>query len=138
MTTLMQIAQDPMNSLSGDAKSLLLLQNMDLGEPIPNFPLQFRSGDARRRERHVNDMINLEVYPNPVNNEAHISYPIELDGIGELKIYDATGKLVHETILKHNGVVTVETKRLTSGLYQVVLFLQGHQIDKKKMAVFHN
>jgi|688.fasta_scaffold08350_2 hypothetical protein len=137
-TTLLQIAQDPMNSLSSDAKSLLLMQNMDLGEPIPNFPLQFRSGDARRRERKIADFTGLQVYPNPVNDEAHISYPIELDGVGTLDIYDSVGRLVLQTKLNHNGVATIATKSLAEGLYEVVLAIQGHNINQIKMSVFHN
>jgi hypothetical protein len=73
-----------------------------------------------------------------VNDEAHISYPIELDGVGTLDIYDSVGRLVLQTKLNHNGVATIATKSLAEGLYEVVLAIQGHNINQIKMSVFHN
>jgi hypothetical protein len=88
------------------------------------------------RNRQITN--DFEVYPNPVDAEAHIAYPIEMDGVGMISVYDSSGRLVIEQSLNQKGVLTIATKTLDPGLYQIIFVIQGHRVGEKKMAVFHN
>jgi hypothetical protein len=138
ISTLTNMAETTLDESNTIAKSILLMQDIDLGEPQPNFPLQFRGAATARPMRNRQITNDFEVYPNPVDAEAHIAYPIEMDGVGMISVYDSSGRLVIEQSLNQKGVLTIATKTLDPGLYQIIFVIQGHRVGEKKMAVFHN
>jgi hypothetical protein len=56
-------------------------------------------------------------YPNPVDKELHFSIDHLQDRRINLKIYDASGQLVHSVLADHQQSISVNTSSFASGIY---------------------
>jgi len=75
---------------------------------------------------------SLQIFPNPVLNEAYISYPVEVEGKGVLNIYDSNGRLVQSIESNKTGISSIDFSNLSNGLYSVNLSIGKHQISNVK------
>ncbi|MBK9759188.1 MAG: T9SS type A sorting domain-containing protein [Flavobacteriales bacterium] len=69
----------------------------------------------------------LGVYPNPTKGEAFVTYKLP-DGAtqGELRVHDATGRLVRAVnLMRSGGIVDLPKSELSSGTYAVSLRADG-------------
>lgn len=72
---------------------------------------------------------NVTVYPNPATNVLHISY---LDASNpDISIFDITGKSVVANVKYGNGLFTVDTSSLPSGMYFLKIKEESTTITKK-------
>lgn len=61
---------------------------------------------------------SLSAFPNPFSNEVTVSIPVE--GAGTLKVFSATGQLVHaETVKNGATAVTIPTETWSAGVYVI-------------------
>lgn len=73
----------------------------------------------------INEFRNsLSIYPNPAKTYFTIENPTESES--HLEVFDATGKLIHNTVLNHK-FETIQIEDWAQGLYLVIL----HQKDKR-------
>ena len=76
--------------------------------------------------------------PNPSTNSARITYKISGDAANaQLIISDMAGKKIKQIQLSknHNGVLDIDTSKLSAGTYSYSLFVNGKLIETKKMIV---
>lgn len=83
---------------------------------------------------------HLNVFPNPVNEMANISFEAPLGGKADIQIFDVTGRLVktwNEPVNNGSGT-TIEwnTQAEKAGLYFCVVTFEG-QVIKQKFMVTH-
>ncbi|MDD4175954.1 MAG: T9SS type A sorting domain-containing protein [Bacteroidales bacterium] len=79
---------------------------------------------------------NLVISPNPVMNEASISY--QLDRQSEnvtVQVFDITGKVVREFALNNqsrgNNTFSIDCSQMTSGIYMVSVYALGQSFNSK-------
>jgi PKD repeat protein len=64
--------------------------------------------------------VNLEVYPNPTDNELNVKFNSETNALVIMSITDITGKLIQQSKMNTNtgsNLVTLPTNQLSKGLY---------------------
>lgn len=98
----------------------------------PKGTLQIEEGDALcARVVNTEDVIEkiaFEMYPNPVDNQLNI----ELQSSGEkLRIYDLTGRKIHETTLSA-GLNRVDVSSFMTGAYMIQV---GQHSNKKLIKI---
>ncbi|UJP64393.1 HYR domain-containing protein [Mongoliitalea daihaiensis] len=81
--------------------------------------------------------LKLQIYPNPANYETNIAVALQEESAVELRIYDATGRLVYTyNALEYELFTkTVDLEGLTQGMYHVTVkvnhqYLHGRLIKK--------
>lgn len=77
---------------------------------------------------------NLHIFPNPVNDELHISFSAQAGDDITVQLIDVTGRLVTEKQLHSiggNQEVVIDTKLLTPGTYSVKVIYPGGQLMTK-------
>jgi hypothetical protein len=77
---------------------------------------------------------NLHIFPNPVNDELHISFSAQAGDDITVQLIDVTGRLVTEKQLHSiggNQEVVIDTKLLTPGTYGVKVIYPGGQLMTK-------
>ena len=75
---------------------------------------------------------NLKVYPNPVSNRLNIDYSSKVDTPISVKVIDILGKKVIErrmSVASGQNKITLETERLTKGVYFLKLISQKEQLE---------
>jgi hypothetical protein len=76
--------------------------------------------------------------PNPVNDNASISFGIGLDGFTTIDLYNSTGQKVHsfinENLVSGNYEFSINTAELTPGNYFLVL-RSGHIVKTMKFII---
>ena len=71
---------------------------------------------------------NIQLFPNPTNSDATLRYgSIQ---VNELRIYDATGKLLQSLKNLGNGETVLKTNQLPTGMYSLRLFTDEGSIIK--------
>lgn len=75
------------------------------------------------------------VYPNPAKQNQSINIVAKDPGVYSIKIYDATGRLVHQQLLS-NIVQQMWALRLPSGLYIVKVFDDNGKTFTQKLIVY--
>jgi len=83
-----------------------------LGYGIPNFYAAFQAGQLLSSPAAVTAAFSL--YPNPFEEQLNIQLS-EMDSIGELQLYNATGQLILKKTINSNQSISVS--HLQSGLY---------------------
>ncbi len=92
---------------------------------------------VERESLFENEMIDLEIYPNPFNFEANISYKAR--GPFSLKIYDVTGREISDLTSRiaqsegNLGILKLKVDSLSSGVY--FCFLRSFNYTKLKKFV---
>jgi hypothetical protein len=88
---------------------------------------QFTKGNDSNRD--------LSIFPNPVMNEANISYQLNRQGNASVQIYDITGKIVQQFALanqtKGTNTFSVNCSQMTSGIYMVKVQAEGQTFSSK-------
>ena len=78
--------------------------------------------------------LEMNVYPNPVQQELNIAYQLRTTTAAELMIMDLNGRLVQRMKLDHLNLretVQVDVSQLSSGFYFVHLVSDNQRISKK-------
>jgi hypothetical protein len=111
---------------------------LDLGltesYPKPEEPQELRSFVQQIEEKKIVHP-TMSVYPNPVVDNAFISYPIETDGIGRIEIYDETGRLVLNSKLSTFGIFEVNCSIMNSGVYNARVMVDDVFISEARFVV---
>lgn len=78
---------------------------------------------------------SIEIYPNPVSADNKLLTITSIDPLEQIKIYDASGRLVHQQILQDNAkALQIELGTLPFGIYNVQVF-SAHKIKSKMIQV---
>ncbi|MBL4594429.1 MAG: T9SS type A sorting domain-containing protein, partial [Flavobacteriales bacterium] len=77
----------------------------------------------------------LSVYPNPAKNNFSINLKGVFNDNINVKVYDLTGKLIYNTVMKNNTLI-VNTEKWTNGIYQVHLS-NNTQFSTEKIVIQH-
>ncbi len=72
----------------------------------------------------------VSVYPNPSKDNFSINLKRALVNNTNVNVYDLTGKLIYNTIMKNNSIV-VNTKEWTNGIYQVHISNESYSSTQK-------
>lgn len=104
--------------------------------------IQYLTADATADRTNVNDekpaiafgfSLNA-VYPNPVTNEAEISFSLDNDGLTKLEVFSTVGQkvavLVNDVISSGLHAVNFSSSSLTAGVYYYTLTVNGKSITK--------
>ena len=112
---------------------------VDLPEPCPTHPRIANSSTpiAESQKHEVVDISNdeeileVQIYPNPTKGILHISYPDEeiLQTSSRIRIMDMSGKVVLERQKTQSNQV-LDLKHLAQGLYVVEVFLNDEIVRK--------
>ena len=77
--------------------------------------------------------------PNPVTGNATITFEIYIEGLVEIRIYNALGQLLQNLsqgkLYQGHHQVKIDLSGMPAGLYHYSLFINSEQIDAKKMIV---
>ncbi|MGB0863673.1 MAG: T9SS type A sorting domain-containing protein [Saprospiraceae bacterium] len=96
---------------------------------------QLTSQPKKELEYHDNLM---NIYPNPLYNQAIVKFEIPKSGFGKLSVFDLTGKEVHNIAIgyfdKGNFEERLSRKDLSKGTYLVRLSVENY-IETKKLIV---
>jgi hypothetical protein len=77
----------------------------------------------------------LKIFPNPSNDFATITFPSLTKSMSQLKIVDATGKIMNVTTVSANTTqATINTQSLSAGIYEIV-WVNGSQISNQTLIV---
>ncbi len=79
---------------------------------------------------------NLTIFPNPVMNEANISYQLNQQSENvTVQVFDITGKVVRQFALSNqtrgNNTFSIDCSQMTSGIYMVSVHAQGQSFNSK-------
>ncbi|MCD4746544.1 MAG: T9SS type A sorting domain-containing protein [Bacteroidales bacterium] len=77
----------------------------------------------------------LNIYPNPANNMIYLDIVTNSNISSEVQIYNSLGKLIKELHIKNNNKTIVLEDKLPTGIYLVLLNINGEQIDIKKLII---
>jgi len=116
---------------TGAAQAAAILLSLDEPAPLPSvrFPDTSKSRRAMQRKKTIAPLDpTLACYPNPSNAATYLTYPAELDG-STMVILDSKGSLVRAITLQANGLLEMDTKQLSEGVYQMVV--QGTSVGTK-------
>jgi len=72
---------------------------------------------------------NINVYPNPVKQNLHISLPTNSNS--QVQIYDISGKLMNQLNDVNENEISIDTQTLPMGIYMVHI-INGDQVLNKK------
>jgi hypothetical protein len=119
--------------------ALSILHGLSLSEimPEPEIPMEDRSFMIRQpREREIKKSL-MSAYPIPANTATHITYPLELDGHAYICVNDPIGREIQQIKLNHNGVLEMDCKDWSEGMYIVTLYLNNTIISNLNFSVIH-
>ena len=117
-----------------EALAILMQVDGSYTDPVPVFPIQYRS--LRNTDSRPSARPNLmEVWPNPTTSVSWLHYPREADGIGEVIILDANGRIIQSHLLKDHGLFEIESGNLPNGLYLIQLIVDGKLHETIKWTV---
>lgn len=90
------------------------------------FELKIQTSDVVVSTQNTSKPQEISVYPNPTNNQINIDLDDTYGENGVVKIFDITGKLVHQESTNNQNRVIISVAGLSNGTYQVLI-----QSDKK-------
>ncbi len=84
-------------------------------------------------------LLNLEIYPNPAQDEIHLRFVLNQEVPVNIEIYDISGRLIsrpfNKRLMPAGHDITIGLAGWEKGLY-LVRFCAGNQILTRKIAVF--
>ncbi|MCK9423841.1 MAG: C25 family cysteine peptidase [Bacteroidales bacterium] len=139
-TSLLAIATSNSGIPGAYARNILMTAGkISYQEPIllPDTSLKQEKKKKFRGVKESNSASILTVYPNPAND--YFVIKIKLDkftGQGLINLYDGNGKIVqsHSFTGKQDQII-VATANLKTGLYLLILEVEGKRLDSVKIAV---
>lgn len=89
------------------------------------------SGMAVSTQNPITNNTQIQVYPNPTNNDIYIEWKKEIPN-GNLSIYDKTGRLIYtNNITQNTDYIHFNTNKLPSGIYIIQLQSAQHVAIKR-------
>ena len=122
--------------LSGKPDNIINLaiqfqMGLEVNWPDPRLPIQYRSlSSTPTKERKKLEL--LGIWPNPVQNNAYVHYPIEADGKGLIHVTNMIGQQVKTYNLNSNGLLEMDTTDLESGVYVIGLYVNDKILETIK------
>lgn len=100
-----------------------------------------RIGQNDNSEESFGSIMNsIELYPNPANSEAYLTFNMNDDGMADISIYDLSGKRICTVIQSSLNAGAYElplnTNQLAGGIY-LVKISAGNQNEQLKLVVNH-
>lgn len=95
-----------------------------------NRPTVYNPGQEITSTIDMPDNLTFKIYPNPMTNELNI----ETNNVGELSIYDLTGKLLININLS-NKIEKIDVSKLVSGTY-LIQFISNKTISSSKFTKY--
>jgi hypothetical protein len=92
--------------------------------PEARIPMQYRSAFIAAKQETSESSL-MSVFPTNAVSEIMVGYPAEADGMSELLVFDAQGRLISRLKLNHNGFLSLNISHYAQGSYHVVLFSNG-------------
>jgi hypothetical protein len=95
------------------------------------------SDDPSGSVTEVENTVGMNVYPNPANNQATVTFEVNNASTAAVNVTDLTGKVVYTAALGSvNGAqkVNVNTESLTNGVYMVNVIVDG-TVSTQKLIV---
>lgn len=77
---------------------------------------------------------NMSLYPNPGNGRVILNYTLRQDDVGEIKIYDLTGKLIQKDELNSNSN-ELQLTNLSNGIYLYQVFVNDRIVKSDKLVI---
>jgi hypothetical protein len=78
---------------------------------------------------------NLKIFPNPVENQASISYELNHSGSASVQVFDITGRVIKQFALanqlKGNNTFSIDCSQMTGGVYMISVNAQGQSFNSK-------
>ncbi|MFN0032627.1 MAG: T9SS type A sorting domain-containing protein [Flavobacteriales bacterium] len=135
MTSLENWAANPASAASAEA--LAVLHHLDLTDalPEPELPFDERGSNIRTVRKPKVSAIVLNTYPNPAKENTFVTYPSELDGIGQLHVYNELGQTISTLSLNGKGIAELDIQGYPVGLYLVCLVVEGKTLAETKLIV---
>ena len=105
-------------------------------EPEPRVPIQFRS--LEQRHNKTDDKLPLlGVWPNPASGSAWLHYPVEADDHATFELYSPQGQLLQSFKPNNNGLVELDIRQHSSGIYLIRLLAFNRVVDQIKLTVIN-
>ena len=86
---------------------------------------------------HTVGLNKINLYPNPVTDEAHLDLNAVAAGNAQLRVYDINGRLVMDRYLgfvaEGAHTFTLNTQGFAKGMYLINLTISGHTATAKMM-----
>ena len=76
-------------------------------------------------------------FPNPANSYTSFRYKIEENGIAQLIIRNILGQEMERHLLDKEGIVSINTKKYTSGAYIYTFLFNNNVIKARKLLISH-
>lgn len=92
--------------------------------PTNEIELTLKSAKTDKPKKRA-QTVELTVFPINATTEVFVGYPAEADGMSELLVFDAQGRLISRLKLNHNGFLSMDISHYAQGSYHVVLFSNG-------------
>ncbi|CAN5468650.1 hypothetical protein BH10BAC1_BH10BAC1_07490 [soil metagenome] len=103
-------------------------------EPIDELIPSMHSYVAFEQETSQINLLGL--YPNPSNGLMQLDYSLNVGEVGELKIFDVTGRLVAQYNLNANeNILQINQNILNDGLYLYQVLTNGQVVGSDKLII---
>jgi len=84
------------------------------------------------------DLIKVDVYPNPVNEKTTISIDADITEPFSLSVFNTLGQEVKTFSNLNSNKIELNTNELSGGIYLIQLYNQKAVLARKKLVVKHN
>ena len=115
-----------------NARGIVRYLGYDPGDEILNC---YESEGYRIVNHEESDLSKYKVFPNPTSNYIHIAFESPVEPIGDLKMYDHTGKLVLSKSLENSSrFVEISINHLPIGSYTISIEING-KLDSQPVII---
>ncbi len=102
---------------------------------VEDYSVDILESQATYEGNENNDKIqSLSLTPNPANEQIQLNYQSDRDADGNYKIYNQSGQIIHQSLLKVSKGInfsTIDVSQISSGVYIFEMSIDGNKNRKK-------
>jgi hypothetical protein len=120
------------------ALALAVLHAHQFSDYLPNPDLShLKSTGNAQQEGNFRESIEplITAYPNPAIDRVMITYSSGTEQYAVLRLFNASGKLIQEETLNGNGLIELDLRNLSDGLYLVQIMNQNQVFGTAKLTI---
>jgi hypothetical protein len=120
------------------ALALAVLHAHQFSDYLPNPDLShLKSTGNAQQEGNFRESIEplITAYPNPAIDRVMITYSSGTEQYAVLRLFNASSKLIQEETLNGNGLIELDLRNLSDGLYLVQIMNQNQVFGAAKLTI---